>query len=240
MRETPRIFALIPAAGLSRRMGRPKQLIAVGGQPMVLRLAESMAAVDAIAGVMIVTRRAIADALGASKVDVTREKVRIAFNEDESSEMIDSVRIGLRAMGETWGRGRAGIGELSPRDGILVCPGDYPGLTTHAFAACAGAYRAACTDKAVMGTANSREAESNHAEARPIAPAPIIIASHGGQRGHPIIFPAELIPFVMSPACDGGLNALTQEFADRARLVELPTDAVLRDADTPGDLAVDD
>jgi len=226
MNDRERIFAIIPAAGLSRRMGRPKQLIAVDGQPMVLRLVESMAAVDAIAGVMVVTRRAIADALGATKIESSHGRIRIAFNEDESSEMIDSVRIGLRALGETWGRGRAGIGEFSPHDGILVCPGDYPGLTTNAFAACARAYLAAISRESKTSGA------SDCAHGRP----PIIIASHGGRRGHPIIFPVELIPFVMSPACDGGLNALTREFADRVRLVELPTNAVLRDADTPDDL----
>lgn len=217
MSETPRIVAIIPAAGLSRRMGRPKQLIDVGGRPMLLRLAETMAAVDGIGGVVIVTRRAIIDALGASNVELSNGRIRVAFNEDESSEMIDSIRVGLRVWGEQE--------SITPRDGILVCPGDYPGLTTNAFATCAGAYRSAIDSAAMVAGA---------------AQTPIIIASHGGRRGHPIIFPAGLIPFVKSSACDNGLNGLMRTFADRVRLVELPTDAVLRDADTPDHLADDD
>lgn len=218
MSETPRIVAIIPAAGWSRRMGRPKQLIDVGGRPMLWRLAETMAAVEGIADVMIVTRCAIIDALGASNDELSNGKIRVVFNEDESSEMIDSIRVGLRACRERE--------DIAPRDGILVCPGDYPGLTTAVFAACVGAYRA---DVSRVSGAGSAKASANDRGS-------IIIASHGGRRGHPIILPAELIPFVMSPACDGGLNALTREFADRVQLVELPTDAVLRDADEPGDL----
>lgn len=237
MNDAPRIFAIVPAAGLSRRMGQAKQLMDVGGRPMLLRLAESMAAVDAISGVIIVTRRAIAEALGWTSASPIDGKLQLAFNEDDSSEMVDSVRIGLRAMGETWGQTRAGMGEFSPHDGILICPGDYPRLTTAAFAACAEAYRAEVMHDSVAREATSRSAESGCAEIPSAVRAPIIVASHGGRRGHPMIFPADLIPFVASPACDGGLNALTREFADRMRLVELPTDAVLRDADTPDDLA---
>lgn len=216
MSETPRIVAIIPAAGWSRRMGRPKQLIDVGGRPMLLRLVETMAAVDDIGGVMIVTRRTIIDALGASNVELSNGRIRVAFNEDESSEMIDSIRVGLRAWGEQE--------PITPRDGILVCPGDYPGLTKNAFGACTSPYRAAVDGAATVAGATQT---------------PIIAASHGGRRGHPIIFPAELISFVMSSACDGGLNALTRAYADRVKLVDLPTDAVLRDVDEPGDLADD-
>ncbi len=236
MSDAPRIVAIVPAAGLSRRMGQAKQMIAIGGRPMLSRLAESMAAVDAISSVMIVTRCAIAEALGWASASPIGGKLRLAFNEDDSSEMIDSVRIGLRAMGETWGQIRAGMGEFSPRDGILICPGDYPRLTTAAFAACVDAYRAAMMRGVVAREATSRSAEPGCA-ANPLADrAPIIVASHGGRCGHPMVFPAEFISFVESPACDGGLNALTRTHSDRVKLVELPTDAVLRDADTADDL----
>ena len=42
--HTPRMFAVIPAAGLSRRMGRPKLLLSLGGQTIMARLVQAVQA----------------------------------------------------------------------------------------------------------------------------------------------------------------------------------------------------
>lgn len=88
-------------------------------------------AASAIDGIALVTHAAIT-----RQLEVARwSAVFVVPNEDESSEMIDSVRMGLTA----WHARRA------PRDhdGFLVCPADQPGISTADFNACIAAFRAA-------------------------------------------------------------------------------------------------
>lgn len=121
-----RMYAIIPAAGFSRRMGRDKQLIEIGGRPMLLNIVDTM--IDAgVSHVMVVTRRAIAESLGLPH----RVRVQVAFNEDESTEMIDSVRIGLHALLQHFSNHPAGY---------LVCPGDLPSLSANDVRACLDAF----------------------------------------------------------------------------------------------------
>ena len=178
--NSARIFAIVPAAGRSRRMGRDKQLLPVDGQPMLLHTLAALAAAD-IAGVVLVTRAAILE-----RLDLTRlAGVRIAYNEPPDAEMIDSVRIGL----QTW----QDAAEIAPHDAFLVHPADQPGVSTADIDACIAAIRA--------------------------DPSAIIVASRGGRRGHPLLFPAELGHFVQSPACDAGLRVLPRTYLDRVHEV---------------------
>src|SRR5215813_10411057 len=113
------VFAIVPAAGRGRRMGGDKQLLDVGGRPMVLAVLESLAA-SAVAGVALVTHRGIAEALPSFP-----RGTFIAFNDDPTTEMIDSIRSGVSA----W-RARETI---QPNDGFLICPADQPGISTADF-----------------------------------------------------------------------------------------------------------
>jgi molybdenum cofactor cytidylyltransferase len=93
---------------------------------------------------------------------------------------------------------------------VLVCPGDLPALTANDVDVCIAAFR-------------------RHSDR-------IVVAVRAGRRGHPIIFPAKLIPFVESSACDHGLNALPRALPKRVLEVECPSDGILHDVDTPADL----
>lgn len=186
------VVAIIPAAGRSRRMGHDKQLIDIGGKPMLGHVVETLLGAG-VAQVVVVTRRTIADQLGLHATP----HVVVAFNEDESTEMIDSVRIGLNAI------------ENVPT-GILVCPGDLPRLTIGDANACIDTFAK--------------------------QPDRIIIANCHGRRGHPLIIPYSLLPFIHSAACDEGLHRLRLAHADLVQAVECMSDGVLHDADTPGDL----
>ena len=133
-----RVFAVVPAAGRSRRMAGAKQLLDVAGRPMLLAMLEPLAAAQ-VTGVVLVTHHAIA-----RQLDLTGlPNICLARNEDEKSEMIDSIRIGLRA----W-RDRA---EIADRDGFLVCPADHPGITTDDFDTCLTAFREA-PDRIIIAT----------------------------------------------------------------------------------------
>lgn len=81
-----------------------------------------------MAGVLVVTQREIAEQIGAA----LPAGVEVAFNDDQQSEMIDSVRIGLKAWRERE--------TVRVSDGWLVCPADQPGISTADFVACRRAF----------------------------------------------------------------------------------------------------
>jgi molybdenum cofactor cytidylyltransferase len=201
-----RIFAIIPAAGQSRRMGTAKQLLDVGGRPMLLSVLESLAASE-VDGIVLVTNSSVAQQLAGyslsntGKLGLPMPPLVLGTNDDPNSEMIDSVRMGIAE----WRKQRS-IGE---HDGFLVCPADQPGIAKSDFDACLAAFRA--------------------------SPDRIVIATHAGRRGHPLIFPAALADFVRSPACDTGLNALPRIHPKLILLQPCDSPAVVRDIDTPED-----
>jgi len=210
---SPRVFAIVPAAGQGRRMGADKLLLDVAGRPLLLAVLEPLSAAD-IAGLVVVTRSDLADRLDSCRAyDAPaggRCSPTLVYNDDPASEMIDSIRLGLSA----WigGGPRSSASRPSTAvDGILVCPADQPGIATADFNACITAFRA--------------------------EPHRIVVATHHGRRGHPLIFPASLTDFVHSPACDGGLRALREHHPERVMLVECTSPAVVRDIDTPDDYA---
>lgn len=191
-----RVRAIVPAVGQSRRMGTAKQLLEVGGRPMLPAVVEALSAAR-IDGVAVVTYRELLHLMR----DSLPAGTLLVENNGEQTEMIDSVRIGLAA----W-RTRGAPGAL---DGVLVCPGDHPGISSADFDACLAAFRA--------------------------APERIVIAARAGRRGHPIIFPAALAAFVESERADAGLHALPRTHADRVLIVECASPGITRDVDTRED-----
>lgn len=104
-----------------------------------------------------------------------------------------------------------GLGAVRPgMDGYLICPGDHPCITTAVIDICLDAF------------------EQN--------PSRIVIASHRGRRGHPLILPADLAFDVQSWPPSRGLNEIRTLHADRVRIVEVPDAGILIDVDTPSDL----
>jgi CTP:molybdopterin cytidylyltransferase MocA len=67
--------------------------------------------------------------------------------------------------------------------------------------------------------------------------AAIFLPTHGGRRGHPVVFARALWAELLAlPASEGARSAVHR---DPARVVEVPVDdpGILRDIDTPADLA---
>jgi molybdenum cofactor cytidylyltransferase len=126
----PRLFAVVPAAGRSRRMGRPKLLLPLGGKTVVARL---LAALDhpAVAGRFVVVRaddaelRAAVEAAGGAPVVPT----------DDPLDMRASVEHALAAI--------AARCRPEEFDGWLLVPADHPVLEPEAVAAVIAAWRAA-------------------------------------------------------------------------------------------------
>ncbi len=190
------IHAIIPAAGRSSRMGRPKQLMDIAGRPMLLTVLDPLVACQHIEHTVVVTNSLIASALDLNPTGAT-----VVLNDEPDAEMIDSVRLGIEELQQHC--------ELNVDDGILICPGDQPGLSVVDIADCCAVFFK--------------------------QPGRIVVAAHDGKRGHPLILPASRIPLLMSPACDRGLRELVTAHEDNVVVVELHNSAVLRNVNTPDD-----
>lgn len=149
-----RIWGLIPAAGMSRRMGTTKQTLPFRGSTVTGWVAQTM--LDAtLDGVIVVTRTELRLALNLPD----DPRLTLVFNDDRESEMIDSIRLGVKRI-DNAARPR---GAKRSQDGVLVVPGDMPTVSAEACRRCMGVYR--CN------------------------PDRIVIATFDGQRGHPMVFP---------------------------------------------------
>ena len=66
--------------------------------------------------------------------------------------------------------------------------------------------------------------------------APAAAPVFAGQRGHPALIGADLLPELATLHGDAGARAILKGLGDRLALVEAPDDGVLFDVDEPGDL----
>ena len=107
------IAAVILAAGASRRLGRPKQLVLCNGEPLLAR-AMRVAAESAIAPVIVVLGAGAAEIRAA----LDMKSAQIVLNPDWESGMASSIRAGLAAAEKYPGL-----------DGVMLLACDQPRLT---------------------------------------------------------------------------------------------------------------
>lgn len=110
------IAAVVPAAGLSTRMGRPKLLLKIGGQTVIARVVGALldGGVDAV--VVVVSP---------PEQEGARHLARAAAEAGAIVEVLPSPTADMRATIE---RGIANLDRLSP-EGVLIAPGDSVGLS---------------------------------------------------------------------------------------------------------------
>ncbi len=196
----PPIFGIVPAAGMSRRMGTTKQTLLVGECTMTGRVARTM--LDAmLTGVVVVTRSKLVDALDLPEDD----RLFIAINDKVNTQMLDSIRTGIDYLDD---ESSLAISDRADA-GVLVIPGDMPTVSEAACLKCVDVFRD--------------------------DPARIIIATCGGKRGHPIVFPLNMRESLCELA--EGLNELASRFTNRVVQVDCGDPMILRDVDTPSDYA---
>lgn len=190
----PRVFGILVAAGRSRRMGQPKQLLAIDGASLLVRMVEVMLA-SALDGLVVVTNDTVNNALRLS--DDSRFTTIMA---DPDAEMIESILLGVSSIETTYAP--------SPDDGLLVCPGDLPRMTTAVVEACNREYR--------------------------VRPGRIVAAAASDRPRHPIIIPHNLAGD-LEKLRGVGLAGIFGIRADRMQLVRVEDEEVFRDMDTPED-----
>lgn len=96
-------------------------------------------------------------------------------------------------------------------DAVLVLLGDMPGVTADHINRLIEAYD-------------------------PVEGRQIVVATHKGKRGNPVLWDKRFIPEMMAIEGDTGARALIRTHADLTAEVEMLDDAVLIDIDTPDEL----
>jgi molybdenum cofactor cytidylyltransferase len=193
--RAPRIAALILAGGQSRRMGTQNKLLAdVAGKPMVQWILEAVKA-SQIASVIVVTgheHEKLEQTLAGSDI-------RFVYNPHYAEGISTSLRAGLAALPEDI-------------DGVLVCLGDMPKVTTPQINKLIAAFD-------------------------PIENRAIIVPTCDGKRGNPILWSTRFANEMREVAGDVGAKHLLGEHADVVCEVEMNDISVLLDIDSPEMLA---
>ena len=105
---TSRVSAILLAAGSSKRMGKLKQLLPLGGKPVIMHCLDTIIE-SGITDIVVVLNLAGKEIEGA----VRHLPLTIVFNKNPSSEMAESVGIGLHSVHDD-------------SSGILIYLSDYP------------------------------------------------------------------------------------------------------------------
>jgi molybdenum cofactor cytidylyltransferase len=114
--EPETTVAVLPAAGASRRMGRPKLLLPFNGGPLVAGVVNALLG-GGVEEIVLVTAPEDEDLRGWAR----RSGIESAVNPDPGRGMLSSIREGIGALG--------GAAELARRGAtLLVSPADLPNL----------------------------------------------------------------------------------------------------------------
>ena len=174
-----RIAAIVLAAGMSRRMGRPKALLPLGGLPMIVRVVEPILAVGSIDPIVVVTGHQSEQVIGA----MDGCAVEFVHNADyEAGGMLSSVKVGCRAVADRC-------------NAFFLVLGDQPLVQL-------STYRALIPRD--MGL-RPMQRNAHGPEAR----VTLVQPSHDGRRGHPILLSSESIYEILALPADATLKAYT-------------------------------
>lgn len=181
------VSALLLEAGLSSRMGVPKQFLPIGNKTVIAHCIDTILASGIQDTVVVVDNQA-----GLIK-GFDDLPVRFVLNTQAESEMADSVRIGIHSLGN------------SP-SGILLCLADHPLATVRTMRTLALEHYSFCNK--------------------------ILIPAYQGKRGHPTLFPRNVLSEVLSGLT---LREVIRKDPKRVRLVDVPDEGVVLDMDTRED-----
>jgi len=121
-----RLGALILAAGGSSRMGAPKQLLEMGGKPLVARAVD--AALDSMARPVVVV---LGSDSGRVLAPIKDRRIVAVNNPEWATGLSSSIRVGMAAL----------LAAEPSLDAVLVAPCDQPALSAEVILRLAGAHR---------------------------------------------------------------------------------------------------
>ncbi len=182
------VSAILLAAGSSRRMEQLKQLLPLHDKPIIRHCLDNLITAG-IENIVAVLGYCGDEVLAA----IQEMPVQIVFNENQESEMAESVRIGLRAIAEK-------------SSGVLVCLSDHPLVSVD-------------TLKSLMQCFLE-------------TPDKIIIPLYKGKRGHPTLFPRNVIEEIFEA---GTLRDIIDKNRSRLKFLNVQDEGVILDMDTKED-----
>ena len=182
------VSAILLAAGSSRRMEQLKQLLPLHDKPIIRHCLDNLIT-SGIENIVAVLGYRGDEVLAA----IQEMPVQIVLNENQESEMAESVRIGLRAIAEK-------------SSGVLVCLSDHPLVSVD-------------TLKSLMQCFLE-------------TPDKIIIPLYKGKRGHPTLFPRNVIEEIFEA---GTLRDIIDKNRSRLKFLNVQDEGVILDMDTKED-----
>ena len=189
--QAPSIAALVLAAGSSRRTGKLNKLLAeLDGTPMVGRVADATLASRARPIVVVTGYEATRVRMSLGDRDVI-----VVENPDYAEGLSTSLRRGLGAL-------------PSDVDGVIVCLGDMPAVTSRHLDKLIAAY----------------DPEERRA---------ICVPTFGGKRGNPVLWDRNYFDEMAGIAGDVGARHLIGQHAEAVCEVAMDDEGVLLDLDTP-------
>jgi molybdenum cofactor cytidylyltransferase len=229
------MWAIVLAAGRSRRMGAPKVLLPFGrdtgqgaGQDIGQGIGQETRGDtgqdirQAIGQGTVIGR--IVDQISKSRVDgiivvvgAERERiaealrgrdVKIVENSDPDGDMLSSIRCGLRALPDGC-------------EAVLVALGDQPRIAAETIDAMVHAYEM-CRAQDAGSASDAHRME-------------IVVPVHRGGRGHPVLFAARYSSEILERHDGTGLRGLLGAHPEDVLELEVPDPTVLCDMDSPED-----
>jgi molybdenum cofactor cytidylyltransferase len=190
-------FAVIPAAGKSARMGRPKLALPLGGATVLEHVISALRGAGVgpilvVAGPHVAELAILAEAGGAHALVLPQE----------TEDMRATVEAGLSWLEDHFCP--------RPEDDWLLVPGDHPTL-------------APAIIRSLLA-------------ARQWAPAgTILVPIYQGRRGHPTLIPWRHVAGIRALPPGQGINVYLRAHQEAIMEVQVPTEEILVDLDTPED-----
>jgi molybdenum cofactor cytidylyltransferase len=188
------VSAVILAAGTSARMGRPKQLLPLGGTTVLAHAIENVRSAGVVE--MVLVLGASAEAIRRQLPQSLLEGLKVVVNQAYAQGMASSLREGLSA--------------LDPQSAAaLIILGDQPLVRPQ-------------TLREIMAGYHRSGAQ-------------IVIPSHQGKRGNPVLLSRSVFPEVMALEGDTGCRAIFSKHLDAISKVEVEDPGILLDIDNQDD-----
>lgn len=194
-----RVVALVPAAGESRRMGRSKLVLGLGRESIIQHVVASL--LDGGADAVLVVVPPVATPGSVPLANHARaEGAEVIHLDQPSPDMRATVERGLDALRDL---------NLAPADGVLLTPGDLPGLTS----------------RLVLRVLRQFQGD----------PTRIVVPVYQGRRGHPVVLPRLVAQAIFDLPAGVGVRALLEQPERKVVTVEADDEGAVSDIDTPED-----
>ena len=188
------ISAIVPAAGLSSRMGQNKLLMPFGDQSLIEHAVDTLKASDVDEIVVVLGHEA-----DQVRRRLERRRVNFAHNPDYREGLSTSVRAGMSAIA----RGA---------DAIMIYLADQPLIQPDEIR------------RLIQAFAEARRAGKS-----------IVVPFFENRRGNPVILDAAYRAMASDIVGDVGCRRIIKLYPEQVFVVQMQTDHVVRDVDTPAD-----